>query len=87
MTTDKHQPTAEQSLHSIALSLIELNKRLENVSRVQKKAAQHAKRTAGMPPLPKPPVKKRGMWDGFKRWLVEGGPRSPGLGGGGIGPV
>ena len=41
--TDTPQPTAEQSLHSIALSLIEINRVMQDAKRTQTKAFRLSK--------------------------------------------
>lgn len=46
--TETPQPTAEQSLHSIALSLIEINKVIQGAKRTQTEAFRFNKREAMM---------------------------------------
>ncbi len=68
MNTDD-QPTVEQSLHSIALSLIELNKGLRDTRRTQVKTFRLAKQetlrlSRPQVDLPKPSLWLRFWW----RW-------------------
>ena len=63
-TTDE-QPTVEQSLHSIALSLIEINKVIQEARRTQTRAFRFAKGEAVRIAQPFEPRKKPSLW---ARW-------------------
>ncbi len=46
VTKTPHQPTTEQSLHSIALSLIEINRVMQDAKRTQTRAFRFSKQEA-----------------------------------------
>jgi len=67
------QPTVEQSLHSIALSMIEINKELREARRTQTKAFRFTKQETRWPNshTPPPPVpEKRTLWDWLRGWAT-----------------
>ncbi len=45
-TNDENQPAVEQSLHSLALSMIQINDELKKTRRLQHEALRFAKREA-----------------------------------------
>ncbi len=67
--TTTPQPTTDQCLHSIALSLIEINKVMQGAKRTQTRAFRHAKREAVMinrQPMELP--KEPSVWAKFWPW-------------------
>ena len=60
--TTAEQPTMEQSLHSIALSLIEINRVIQDARRTQTRAFRFTKREAMRLGRPFEPRKKSSLW-------------------------
>lgn len=63
MTTE-NQPTVEQSLHSIALSMIEINKELKEMRRIQKDTLRCMKAQARQE-IMRPVLRKPSFWTRF----------------------
>ena len=66
--TDEHQPTMEQSLYSIALSMIEIHKELKTTRRIAKDTLRFAKGEARQNVTRFVP-QKRGLFDWIKSLL------------------
>ena len=70
MTPDDHQPTTEQCLYSIALSLIEINRELRGMRRLHLKAHRFDKQMRrGIHNLIPPQKRKpRTLWARLQAW-------------------
>ena len=67
MTEQEHQPTTEQCLHSIALSLINIHEEVVKMRRYQRESLQLAKSQATQRVIrPAPSPKKRSFLTQFR---------------------